>query len=166
MVPMVVKKGRPTEYKAEYVEQAYKLCLLGHTDKELGGFFGVTETTINNWKFAHPEFFEAITNGKEVADAEVAASLYQRAKGYSHPEDKIFQYAGDPIIVPTIKHYPPDTAAAFIWLKNRQKGKWRDTQQHEITGKDGGPIETKPVGAMSAEERRAEIKELVAELEE
>ena len=84
MVPMVVKKGRPTEYKAEYVEQAYKLCLLGHTDRELGGFFGVAETTINNWKLAHPEFFEAIINGKEVADAEVAASLYQRAKGYSH----------------------------------------------------------------------------------
>ena len=27
--------GRPTKYKDEYVEQAYKLCLLGHTDEEL-----------------------------------------------------------------------------------------------------------------------------------
>lgn len=157
--------GRPTDYKAEYAEQAYKLCLLGHTDKELADFFEVAESTIYEWKKVHPEFSESITNGKEVADAEIAVSLYQRAKGYSHPEDKIFQYEGDPVVVPTIKHYPPDTAAAFIWLKNRQKGKWRDTQQHELTGAGGGPIETKSVGSMTSEERRARIAELEAELQ-
>lgn len=120
--------GAPTLYREQYAEQAYKLCLLGSTDAELADFFNVTEQTVNNWKTAHPEFFESIRKGKEIADAEVADSLYQRAKGYSHPEDKIFQYEGAPVVVPTIKHYPPDTAAAIIWLKNRQPKKWRDKQ--------------------------------------
>ena len=88
--------GQPTKYDSKYAEQAYKLCLLGHTDKELADFFEVDESTINNWKNAHPEFFESIKAGKEVADAEIAVSLYHRAKGYSHPEDKIFNDNGEP----------------------------------------------------------------------
>lgn len=123
--------GAPSLYKPEYAEQTRKLCLLGATDAELADFFNVAESTINNWKEAHPEFLESIRKGKEIADAEIADSLYNRAKGYSHPEDKIFQYEGAPIIVPTVKHYPPDTAAAIIWLKNRQPKKWRDKQPDE-----------------------------------
>jgi hypothetical protein len=34
-----MERGRPTKYKEEYNEQAYKLCLLGATDKELADFF-------------------------------------------------------------------------------------------------------------------------------
>jgi len=125
--------GRPTDYKVQYVEQVYKLCLLGATDKEIGDFFKVTETTINNWKIVHPEFFESIKRGKIQADAEVAEKLYQRAKGYEHPEDKIFNNNGKPLIVPTIRHYPPDTAASIIWLKNRRKD-WSDKQNLNISG--------------------------------
>ena len=40
--------GRPTLYKEEYPEQAYKLCLQVDTDKELADFFGICEATLNN----------------------------------------------------------------------------------------------------------------------
>jgi hypothetical protein len=36
------------------------------------------------------------------------------------------------MIVPTTKHYPPDTAAAIIWLKNRQPERWRDKIEQEV----------------------------------
>lgn len=124
--------GRPTDFKEEYIELAYKFCLLGADDKTLARYFDVTEQTINNWKIKVPEFFESIKRGKEIADAEIANALYHRAKGYEHKEDKIFNNNGSPLIVPTIKHYPPDTAAAFIWLKNRSN--WRDKQEHEHSG--------------------------------
>ncbi len=125
------KVGRPSAYKEEYAEQAFKYCLLGATDAKLANFFDVCEDTINNWKMEHPEFLVSIRKGKEDADSEIANALYHRAKGYSHPEDKIFNNGKDvdPTIVKTIKHYPPDTAAAFIWLKNRSG--WRDKQEHE-----------------------------------
>ena len=125
--------GRPTKYKPEYAKIAYKLCLLKKaTDKDLAEIFDTTEQTVNAWKKEQPEFLEAIKEGKDRADTNVAASLYERATGYSHPEDKVFLYDGEPIVVPTTKHYPPDTAAAFIWLKNRAG--WRDKQDIEHSG--------------------------------
>lgn len=135
--------GRPTKYKKDYAEQARKLCLLGATDKKLAEFFEVTESTINKWKVDHKEFSESIKKGKEIADAEVASSLYHRALGYEHPEDDIRAVNGEIVITPTMKRYAPDTTAAIFWLKNRKKAEWRDKQDHEVTGKDGGPIETK-----------------------
>lgn len=127
-------RGRPTSYKLEYAKQVYKLCLLGATDKEMSDIFGVSESTFNLWKKEHKEFSESIKEGKEYADANVASRLYQRALGYSHPEDKIFNDNGEPLIVPTVKHYPPDPTAAIFWLKNRRKDRWRDKQDISIDG--------------------------------
>ena len=59
-----VKTGRPTKYKSEYAEQAVKLCMLGMTDAEMASFFDVSESTLNLWKEAHPEFSESIKRGK------------------------------------------------------------------------------------------------------
>jgi hypothetical protein len=119
-------RGRPPKYKAIYAQQAYKLCLLGADDSALANFFEVAESTLNRWKLAHPEFRESLNAGKIQADAKVAESLYQRATGYSHPEEKIFCYEGEIIRAATIRHYPPDTTACIFWLKNRQPKLWRD----------------------------------------
>lgn len=126
--------GRPTKYKKEYAEQAYKLCLLGATDEELADFFDTTFQTVNAWKKAHPEFLESLKDGKERADAEIAKSLYHRAKGYEHSDIHISNYQGEITKTPIIKHYPPDTGAAMAWLKNRQPKKWRDKQEIEHSG--------------------------------
>lgn len=131
---------RPTDYKPDYCDQGYKLCLLGATDKDMAEFFEVDESTINNWKLAHPEFLESIKKGKQLADATVADRLFKRATGYEHEEVDVKMYMGNIIKTDLTKHYPPDTTAAIFWLKNRQKDKWRDRQ--EITGKDGEAIET------------------------
>jgi len=132
-------RGVKSTYKPEYAEQARKLCLLGATDKELAGFFNVTESTINKWKVDYSEFSESIKSGKDIADGNVADRLYRRAMGYSHDDEDIRTISiGDGmseiIKTPTVKHYPPDTAAAIFWLKNRQKGKWRDKQEVEQSG--------------------------------
>lgn len=124
-----LSRGRPSKYKAEFAEQARKLCLLGATDAEMADFFGVTEQTVNAWKAAHPAFLESITQGKILADAEVADKLHQRAMGYSHPAVKIFNNQGVELVVPYTEHYPPDTQAASLWLRNRQPKKWRDKQE-------------------------------------
>ena len=48
---------------------------------------------------------------------EVANSLYNRAKGYEQEVVKVFQFQGEPIIVPVIEKIAPDTGAAMAWLK-------------------------------------------------
>lgn len=136
--------GRPSSYNDAYAEQALKLCRLGATDKELADFFGVSEQTINTWKVKHKKFLESLKEGKQMADAEVAHKLYRRAIGYSHEAVKIVANAntGQEHIVPFTEHYPPDTTACIFWLKNRRPDLWRDKLQQELTGKDGGPVES------------------------
>lgn len=118
--------GRPTLYQEDYVEQVYKLCILGATDKEIAEFFNVRESTVNNWKIKHPEFLESLRRGKMMADAEMALSLYKRGMGYSHPETHVSNYKGEITLTEITKHYPPETGAAFLFLKNRHPDKWKD----------------------------------------
>jgi len=124
--------GRPTKYKPAFNTQAYKLCLLGATDKELAEFFEVQESTVNNWKIEYPRFLESLKRGKLKADAIVAEKLFRRATGYSHPDIDI-KVINDKIVkTPLIKNYPPDTTAAIFWMKNRRKDNWRDKQVIDI----------------------------------
>lgn len=118
--------GRPTKYKAEYCDLAYKYCLLGAKDSDLARNFNVAESRINQWKKDHPEFQEALKAGKEVADAKVAESLYHRALGYKHEDVDIRVIEGKIVKTPLTKHYPPDATSAIFWLKNRQPKAWRD----------------------------------------
>lgn len=119
--------GRPSKYRPEYDELARNYCLLGATDEQLAQFFEVAPRTIETWKTAHPTFLQALKDGKDLADAQVAMSLYRRATGYSHKAVKIFGNAqGESNIVEYVEHYPPDTTACIFWLKNRQRENWRN----------------------------------------
>ena len=136
--------GRPTKYKKDFDQQVMLACRLGATDLDLAALLRVDVATIYRWRLKHETFCEAIKKGKEIADQEIAKSLYQRAKGYKHQDDKIFcNSAGEVTVQSTTKHYPPDTVAAIFWLCNRQKEMWRNVNRIEHTGKDGAPIEMK-----------------------
>lgn len=142
--------GRPERYRKEFAELAYNYCLLGATDKQLAEFFEVTDRTINRWKKSHPEFCQSLKSGKVIADAQVAQSLYKRATGYEQDEDKIFQYEGLPVIVPTKKHYSPDPASMIFWLKNRQPELWRaNPVENGVQDREIQRIEIEVVGANS-----------------
>lgn len=136
------KGGRKSAFKEEYVDLALKFCLLGATDKDLASFFSVSEQTINNWKKIYPEFLESLKKGKNIADANVASSLYRSAIGYSHKDTKLFLNDGKVIKEEFMKHYPPDTTAAIFWLKNRQPEKWRDKKEIENNVKLNDELES------------------------
>lgn len=135
--------GRPSKYKDSFPAQAAKLCKLGAIDKDIAEFFEVSEQTINEWKKKHPKFLESLKEAKDDIDRKVERSLFERATGYEHSEDKIFNQNGTPLIVPTTKHYPPETTAAIFWLKNRQPDRWKDSK--EIVGDKDKPITVKMV---------------------
>jgi hypothetical protein len=130
------KQGRPTDYDDAFPEQARKLCQLGATDMELADFFDVDVRTIYRWKHIHEEFCQAVTCGKEAADARVERSLYNRAVGYNYPAVKIFMpaNASAPVYAGYTEHVPPDSGAAFNWLKNRKPAEWRDKTETEHSG--------------------------------
>ncbi|WNB74548.1 helix-turn-helix domain-containing protein [Methylomonas koyamae] len=126
------KRGRPRGYKPEYVQLAHNYTLLGAPQEQLGEFFNVAVETIEVWIKRHPEFADAIKQGRILADAEVAANLFRRATGYQHSETTTRETRSASGVVLSIesvtvtREIPPDTDACIFWLKNRQPDKWRD----------------------------------------
>lgn len=143
--------ARPSSFKPEYVEQAKKLARLGATDVQLADFFGVCVATIYNWKNDQPKFLEALNLSKDEADRIIEKSLYQRALGYEHDETDIRVVGGEIVQTKLRKYYPPDTTACIFWLKNRQPEQWREMKAIELTGANGGAVQTESkldVGAL------------------
>jgi len=148
-----VAVGRPSKYDPLYADQVEKLCKLGATDAEIAEFFDVSESTVNLWKIEHAEFSESVKRGKVMADAEVAHAFHKRATGYKYDEvtyEKVG--AGEDLMEVgengmesvkqdqfrkkvVTKEVAPDAGAALNWLKNRQKDKWRDKSEHDVTSK-------------------------------
>lgn len=127
--------GRPTKYTEDTAGQAYKYCLLGATDKKLAELLEIDVSTLYQWKHDYPEFSEALTRGKEQADAEIATSMYHAAKGYEHDSVHVSNFQGDITLTPITKRYPPDMKAAVMWLKNRQPELWRDKTEQDVNVK-------------------------------
>lgn len=127
--------GRDSKYQPEFADQARKLCLLGFTDEELGRFFGVCEATINNWKDRFPAFLASIMEGKDIADAHVADSLYRRATGEEIIIEKAIKKDDGTYEAMRLKQFVPgDVTAQRLWLLNRRKRNWRDKQDIELSG--------------------------------
>lgn len=120
------KAGQPSKFDKANMKAAEMLYKKGCTDKEVSYALDVTETTLNNWKVAHSEFFETLKDWKKDADSRVERSLYERATGYSCKETKLFCHEGMIISEDIVKNYPPDTTAMIFWLKNRNQREWRD----------------------------------------
>lgn len=131
--------GRPSSYSDKYPSIAAAMCKLGATDAELAAALDVDVTTLNRWKVQHKDFSQALKADKAVADDRVERSLYQRAMGYEHEAVKIFQAkdGSEPLVVPYIERYPPDTTAMIFWLKNRRPAEWRDKPEGD--GADEAP---------------------------
>lgn len=142
----------------EYVKN---LGRLGLTNNEICEAFGVVEQTIYNWSQDYPEFAEALEEGRLQSTAKVIDAVYRRATGCSVPETKILtqnvkeydeqghllrEYT-KPLVVETVKHFPPDTGAAIFILHNRTRhlaNPWSNRQHVELTGKDGKELNLQP----------------------
>lgn len=134
--------GRPSKYNPDlHPLLAEYMATAGLTDAQMAEKLGITPQTLNNWKKDHTEFFDSLKIGKEKPDYLVENALLQRALGFEHDEDKIFQYNGEPVVVPTKKHYPPDPTSMIFWLKNRRPDRWRDKQnmEHSTIDENGKP---------------------------
>ena len=155
--------GSPTKFKDEFVHLAYIACSEGgFTDEKLAKLFSVAKSTINLWKKARPEFYDALRRGKDEYDCEkVEAALNKRAVGFrfteTHRELSTVLDPDTPDLTPqeildgvkpkTIqkliitkkigKLIPPDAKAAEFWLCNRNPDRWRKLKHVEVTGKDG-----------------------------
>ena len=150
--------GRPSGYdKKKHPKLAFKFCLLGCSDERLADGLEISMGQLELWKVEHPKFLEAIREGRDVANANVAKSMFNRACGFDHVEyeyeavikrdphtgDIMKDIDGFPVkeLVLTkkkVKHTPADVAAAKFFLWNRTKTlpkdqQWNDKQEIDVT---------------------------------
>jgi len=121
-----LKTGPKSIFSATYYEQIQNYCLLGASTAQLSEFLCTSQSKISEWMRNDPAFAQAVKNGREDADARVAKSLFNRAVGCSVKDTHVAVIEGRVVLTEVTKNYPPDTAAAFFWLKNRVPDKWRE----------------------------------------
>lgn len=101
----------------------------GLTDEQIAARMGINVATLYRYKNQFSEICNALEKGKEIVDIKVENALLQRALGCTVTETKIKESALGTEKQTITKQYPPDVAAAIIWLKNRKPDKWRDKPQ-------------------------------------
>lgn len=126
------KGGAPSKFNDAVKEKMLELLEKGKTEQQVADIIGVHVTTIRNWKGKHPELVWAIKEAKQIADDLVEASLFSKACGYSHEEEKIFLHEGKVVRAKTRRQYAPDTTAGIFWLKNRKPELWREKENPDV----------------------------------
>jgi hypothetical protein len=118
--------------------EAFRLALLGATDKEISVVMGVSINTIDLWKRTKSEFLRALMDGKTKADAKVAASFYLNCIDRWVEEEQVHvnTRTGKIIKVKVRKFVQGDKWAQQKWLSIRQRSTWADIQKTELVQKN------------------------------
>lgn len=112
--------GRPSSYDPNYCDDVIRMGNEGYSVIEMAVAIGVCRATLEtNWPTEHPEFLEALTHARECSQA-----WWERAGRTGMIEN---------------------TINASIWSRSmaaRFPRDWREVKGTEVTGKDGGAIQT------------------------
>lgn len=81
----------------------------GLTEEQIAHNMGISRSTLNEWKKAHPVIADTLKRTKDVVDLEVENALYQAAMS-------------------------GNVTAQIFWLKNRRRHAWKDKPEDtEVT---------------------------------
>jgi hypothetical protein len=143
--------GDPEKWNDTIPDRIFKLALLGCNNEEIQELLDVSHTLFNAWQKRFPMVDRMLAAGRAEACSEVAHSLYQKARGYTHKAEQINYDAREGKFARTTytKQYPPDTAAAMAFLTNRDRGRWKNQHNLNVGDAEGntlGPVNLVIVG--------------------
>lgn len=137
----------------------------GATEEEVAKKLGISLRSLHNYKTRYPEFLEAVSKSRDIADAEVEAALFKKATGSIITEEAVIKLKkeyyenGRKTLVEEFiekvelkREIPSDTVAAIFWLKNRRSEQWKDKRDVELSG--GLKVANADVSKLSDEELR------------
>ena len=128
--------GRPSKYETEvkpHLEEIENAVRSGATDKEIADAFGISVSSIYEYKKKHKEFSKAFARGRERIVFEIKAALLKKALGFEYEEEKRVgrkdKDGENIILVEKYRRYsaPSETAAAML-LRNYDEN-WRDNDK-------------------------------------
>jgi len=133
--------GRKSKYDPNtFPELAEGYAREGMIDDEIAASLGISHQTFYEYQKKHSEFHEAVQRGKKPVNMMVEKALLKRALGFEYDERQSIVRLGengerDIREARTVtKYFPPDTTAAIKWLINRDPERWRDRQEHALSG--------------------------------
>lgn len=157
ITPKINEKNRvPVLMDETVIRRSYKLSLLGLTNMEIAVALGVSTECFNIWQNKYPALADALIQGREVASANVAQSLYKRAVGFSVEVEEVRTVDKELQTVKYKKYFPPSVQAAMYWLNNRDKNRWGNVKKHE----HGGTINHNMTGAIPVDLSDLTVEEL------
>ena len=109
--------GRPTEWTPELGEQILDKMTQGLSLAAAAAELDVHRQRVYEWAEKHPAFADTIALAKVKRQAFLERRLLSSKEG--------------PVVTSTV-----------FALKNAAAADWREKQEHEISGPDGGPIKT------------------------
>ena len=125
--------GRPTNYRPEYCERVIEMGREGFSVAQMASRLDTSKQTLLRWVDANPEFRDAM----EIARSHSQA--WWEAMGQAN------------LIMPK----DSGTFQGSVWSRSmaaRFPDDWRENKGVELTGANGGPIETKSTVTMTPEE--------------
>lgn len=111
--------ARPSDYDPAYCDLLQAHFADGFSFESFGGVVGVSKQTLYNWLDKHPEFLDAKKRYETASQLAWEKRLHALAT------------SGD-----------GNATAIIFGLKNRAPESWRDVKATEITGANGGPVQT------------------------
>lgn len=108
--------GRPTDFRPEYGEEILQLMASGLSLAASAAELGFHRQRVYEWVDRYPDFADTIRL------AQVKRQLFL--------ERRLLSAEAGPIVTSTI-----------FALKNAAAADWREKQEHEVTGPNGGPVQ-------------------------
>lgn len=136
------RTGRPSKFDPDLHPKLIKyMARSGLTNEQMARELGVNESTLIDWAARHHAVAAPLQESRDFVDHLVEGSLLKRALGHKVGEVAVSDTPDGRTTKRTRKRVAPDVVACIFWLKNRRPDLWRDVQKHELTGRDGGPVE-------------------------
>lgn len=133
---MANKGGRPTKLNDDLKDQICKVVRAGNYIETAAAYAGLSKQTLYDW----------MKRGRREAEARISGKpAVRREEKYVRFLDAIEKALADGEIrdVAIVAKAATENWQAAAWkLERRNPGRWGRVR-HEITGKDGGPVEVK-----------------------
>ena len=112
--------GRPSSYKPEFCDLIADAMEGGLSAEAAAAKIGISARSLFHWQQEHPQFLQAIQEGRQ------RALLWWEERALEMASGK-----------------PGNAAIVSLGLRNRSRAAsgWHDAQRHEVSGPDGGPIQ-------------------------
>ena len=136
-------------------EQVYHMVRKGWEDDDIADALHIHIDTLRVYKLIEP-FKTFYNEGLQAAVARVERSLFERANGFEHPEEVVFQYQGEVIRAKTTKKYPPDFQSMSKFLNNKAPDKWSD--------KGNSGVNQQVIIQINNKETETNLKKVIASL--